>query len=132
MNPVEFLQTVYLGDRLCRSIMIDGGRHEIRLCVDVISRVRGSVWGFNSTEDVFDGFIVLEGVSSFVFDPTGPIPNDWIECESVAPTGEDGDYRIVFNLGATRADSTHVSEVTLSVVAKSACIERADGVRLRN
>jgi len=40
MSPAEFLKTIYLGDRACKSILIDGWNKRIELKVDSISRVR--------------------------------------------------------------------------------------------
>ncbi len=41
MTPSEFLKTVYLGDRACKAVVIDGWRNEIKFNIDCVSRVRG-------------------------------------------------------------------------------------------
>jgi hypothetical protein len=59
-------KTVYLGDRLCKSIVLDGYAREVKIKIDLISRVRGESWNFYSAEDIDDGYVVLEGVESAV------------------------------------------------------------------
>ena len=41
MTPIEFEQSIYLGDRLCKAVHIDGNKSEVKIEIDLISRVRG-------------------------------------------------------------------------------------------
>jgi hypothetical protein len=61
MKPDEFFRTIYLGDRGCKAIVLDGWRDEVKIQIDLISRRRSKTWDFYSAEDVEDGFLVFEG-----------------------------------------------------------------------
>lgn len=65
MTPDEFLRTIYLGDRACKSLVLDGWKNEVKIQIDSISRVRGEAWDFYTEEDVDDGFLVFEGSITF-------------------------------------------------------------------
>lgn len=80
MSPVEFIKTIYLGDRLCKSIDIDGTQGRIAIQVNLISRVRSSSgnWEYYDREDIEDGLLVFSGATGIRFDPSGPLPNDLI------------------------------------------------------
>lgn len=83
MTPDQFIKTIYLGDRLCLSINLEGSRKRVLLKVDCISRVRGELWDYYDSEDVHEGFLVFENVVSCNLNLTGQLPNDWIEPVSV-------------------------------------------------
>jgi hypothetical protein len=131
MNPAEFLNTVYLGDRGCKSISIDGWNTCVSVHVDEISRIRSKTgnWEFYNDENIIDGRIVFTDVSAVEFDPSGPVPNDWIELVEVKPEGDR--FVIFFSLGAV--DQTGDSkEVTFRVTAKAVHLEDPSkpGVRI--
>ena len=56
MKPMEFLKTVYLGDRCCTGISWDPRTKEIRLFINKISRVRdpSGNWEYYTDEDIDD------------------------------------------------------------------------------
>ncbi len=80
MTPSEFLKTIYLGDRACKAIALDGWSKRVLVHVNVISRIRGDSgsWDFYTAEDIPDGRLVFEDVLQVRFDPSGPLPNDLI------------------------------------------------------
>lgn len=80
MHPKELLQTLYIGDRGCKSIVLDGWNKRVLVQVTVISRIRSTSgdWEFYTDEDIEDGYIVFTGVESVAFTPPGPVPNDFI------------------------------------------------------
>jgi hypothetical protein len=80
LTPDELLKTIYLGDRSCKAILIDGWAKRVALQVDVISRIRSSSgnWEFYAAEDIPDGLLVFTGVRSVRWTPDGPVPNDLI------------------------------------------------------
>lgn len=131
MNPIDFSRTIYLGDRWCKQLIVDGAAGEIKLQIDLISRVRGNQWNYYADEDLSDGFLVLEGVAKFELLPQGPLPNDWIEIVSVSETTEEGLYRFEFSLGSSSAATAQSAEVILTVLAKALCLADEAGHKVR-
>lgn len=56
MNPKEFLESIYLGDRACKAILIDSWNNRVAIQVTVISRVRPGTksWNFYTDADILD------------------------------------------------------------------------------
>ena len=131
MTPVEFMRTVYLGDRGCKSILIDGAASETKIQINVISRVRSETWDFYSAEDLIDGRLVFEGVSSVSFEPPGPVPNGLIDVLSVeCPSEDSSDFRFVFVTESV--DQTgEATRVVIEILARSVALEDAKGRRIR-
>ena len=131
MEPTEFLKTVYLGDRACKRILIDGWNRRVELQVDVISRVRdpSGHWNFYTDEDINDGLIVFSHVSSIKLSPPGPLPNDYINSFEVHLLDEKNDTEgckrlYVFQLSVSSVDSQGNScEVCIDIVAEDVHLE---------
>jgi hypothetical protein len=85
MNPITFMKTVYVGDRACKRIILDGWGNRVAIQINRISRIRepSGQWNFYSAEDIEDGLIILSEVRSFAMDPPGLMPNDEIYCIEV-------------------------------------------------
>lgn len=130
MTPDQFIKTIYLGDRLCVSIDIEGLKKRVLLKVDCISRVRGDSWNYHEAEDVHNGFLVFENVSSCNLELKGQLPNDWIEPVSVTQLADkENTWEFVFSLGVV--DSQGISsETLLTVIAESLSIETKEGARV--
>jgi hypothetical protein len=130
MTPDQFIKTIYLGDRLCLSINLEGSKKRMLLKVDRISRVRGESWNYSDSEDVHEGFLVFENVVNCKFYWTGQLPNDWIEPVSVTQlTDNASEWEFVFSLGVVDSQGRS-SEKLLTVVAEDIAIETKDGVRV--
>jgi len=131
MDLVDFLDTIYLGDRMCSAISIDGVSAEIRLHIDVISRGRGAQWDFYSEEDVSKGALVFEGVRNFSLGSGRCLlPNAWIEVVSATRLNDDLS-EVAISLG--NVDSNAVStELVLTLACQAVSIETADGQRIRS
>ncbi|KOF13593.1 hypothetical protein AC244_30620 [Ensifer adhaerens] len=130
MKPDDFLNTIYLGDRACKAIVLDGWKEEVKIQIDSISRLRSGTW--NVDENVRDGFLVFEGVDHVSFDPPGRIPND--EIGNIEFVGYDGErFTIVIELGAADEISDY-GFIKTTIRAKAVAIEKPgeEGARIRD
>ena len=85
MNPKEFLESIYLGDRACKALLIDSWNNRVAIQVDLISRLRpgSKTWDFYTEANIKDGWLVFSDVRSLRFEPAGPLPNAYINGLSV-------------------------------------------------
>jgi hypothetical protein len=128
MNPVDFMKTVYLGDRGIKGYMIDSWNQIARLHITEISRVRSSdgQWHFYNEENLIDGRIVFEHIASFTIDPPGAVLDDFIEEEETKPYRDDQFY-IRFSCGGTLGGNA--VRATLEIIFKAMYLESSDGGR---
>ncbi|WP_077960816.1 DUF6258 family protein [Ensifer adhaerens] len=132
MKPDEFFKTLYLGDRGCNAVVLDGLKNEVKIQIDLISRKRSERWNFYSAEDVQDGFLVFEGVDHVAFDPPGLIPND--EIGAIKFLGYEGDrFSIILELAHCDEAGQYVT-VNATIRAKAVAIEKPgeEGARIRD
>jgi hypothetical protein len=126
INPVEFLRTIYLGDRACKEIRLNAWERRVEITVNVISRVRDPAgWNYHTAEDVVDGRLVFSDVESISFQPSGPLPNDYIGDFSVALVSEatpHGPWLFRLSIDSVYPDG-RATEVTIAIVAGSVHIE---------
>lgn len=122
MDVVEFLKTIYIGDRGCKSILLDGWSSEVKLQVTCISRVRAGAWGYYSSEDVVNGFLVFEGVESIGLEPPGYLPNDLINDVAVESLSDSKKYLFVVSVDSVNASGDRV-EVKIRITADSIFLE---------
>ena len=125
MTPDEFIRSIYLGDRACKAVIIDTWRSRVAIQINVISRVRrgDQAWNFYTDEDITDGLLVFSEVQSLVFDPPGPIPNDFIY-DLVVRHSKGNPSLYVFELSIGSVDEQANSiEVTLCVEARRIHLE---------
>ncbi|OUM03653.1 DUF6258 family protein [Variovorax sp. JS1663] len=130
MKPEEFLRTIYLGDRACKAIVMNGWKRELRIQIDCISRIRSAQWDYYTAEDLPDGCLVFEGVESVVFEPSGKMPNDWITLVSVESVDEGPLHRFVFSAGAIDKHGKAV-DVSIVIIAAAVALDDNNDVRIR-
>lgn len=127
MNIVEFLGTIYLGDRALKSILIDGWRAEVKLQVSCISRIRSDSWNFYTDEDLPEGCLVFQGVTRVIHDASGFVPNDVInEIRAEAIDWVAGVFLISVNADSVD-DKGDRTEVWMKIYANSMVLEAGDG-----
>lgn len=124
------MQTIYLGDRDCKSILIDGWNNEVKIKITCISRVRSDAWDFYTDEDLDDGKLVFTGVKSVLISPPGCIPNSYIDVISVEELA-DSLSEVVFSVGAHDGAGGTVL-ANLSIRAKQLHLEDNAGRKIES
>lgn len=121
MDPKEFLQTIYLGDRACKGVLIDSWNHQIAIQIDRISRIRSATgnWDYYADEDIVDGELVFSGAESIILDPPGLLPNDYINSiDATRLNDERHPCRYLFEIRVGYVNKTGESqEVLIHVIA---------------
>ena len=117
----NLIKSLYLGDRYVKSIALDGEKQELRITVDLISRVNPATgnWDFYDKEDIENGVIVFRNVKAFATNQQGCIANDGIysiTCEQCEKYPDALMFTVELS-GVDTAAETH--QIELSVVAQS-------------
>jgi len=124
MDAVDFVRTLYLGDRACKSITIDAWNAAVRITVNTISRVRSpsGQWDYYTAEDVDDGVLVFDGVTYIDLRNDGALPNDLINAIEAELIGSQTEIRL--SIDSVAADAAH-RETILTVRCRAVYIEDA-------
>lgn len=71
---------IYLGDRVIKKIEFDLWEKEIRIQINLISRLAHDTteWNFYNNEDLENGYFVFSDIDYFNITPGGSIPDDYI------------------------------------------------------
>ena len=121
----NLLKTIYLGDRACKSIKIDGRASTVAVEVDCISRVRGSTWDYYNDENIEGGFLVFEGVASIEFQPPGLIPDDYFGDFRAEASPVPGRWKVILEVG-----NRHGGGVEISIDTGGMHLRDADGTQV--
>ncbi|KRB76830.1 DUF6258 family protein [Noviherbaspirillum sp. Root189] len=123
MALLEFLKTIYVGDRGCKSLIIDTWNREVKIQLTCISRVRSKAWDYYDAEDLPNGFIVFEDVNSIVINPPGAMPNDTInDIRTEAIPDRPGKYLVIVNVDSINEYGIR-TEVDIQISAGSMALE---------
>lgn len=119
MNVRDFLNSIYLGDRGCKKIIINPWESELEIVIDLISRVRSEdgEWNFYTDEDIEDGSIVFGDVNLIKYNSKfGGLPNSYINKINLE-SENDGVFEFVISIDSINEELTS-SEVLIVVYAK--------------
>ncbi|XDD49563.1 DUF6258 family protein [Leptospira sp. WS92.C1] len=132
MQLDDFINTIYFGDRGCKSIILDGWNDEVKIQITCISRIRAESWNYYTDEDVENGYLVFEKIKSIHFDPPGFIPNDTINDINVEKLQGDF-YKIILNISSADLESNYTC-IDVQIVAKTLAIEdpKYPNIRIRD
>ena len=122
MNPEKFLSTLYLGDRACKKILIDGWNNRFCIQVNLISKIKENTdsWNYYSDEDIENGWLIFTDISCIKFVPEGVVPNDLINEIKVKKSNEDYIFSISID---SVSESGERKEVNIQVNAQKIYIE---------
>ncbi|SFJ51660.1 hypothetical protein SAMN02910355_2908 [Terrisporobacter glycolicus] len=115
MNTIDFLKTLYFGDRYCVDFNIDNKKKEVRIIVNCISRIRSESgeWDYYCDEDVEMGTVVIYGVNEVILDKTGLTPNEDIYATKI----ENDLYK--FTIEASYIDEeAETTDLTFTVIGE--------------
>lgn len=122
MDAINFLKTIYLGDRACKKILVDGWNRRFCMQVNCISRLEKGTdqWNYYNDENIVDGWLVFNELISISITPEGAIPNDLI-AEINARKLETGYAFELFV--AAGVGGGHITEVVIKLIAAEIAIE---------
>lgn len=129
MSPQDLIKTIYLGDRICLGLILDGSKGRISIEVDCISRVRSAsgTWDFYCDEDIERARLVFEDARWFSMDPPGFIPNEYINGFEIVAGGNptpDTNNRLVFRLLIASVNEEGIpTQVTVEIHAAGFYLE---------
>ncbi|EAA7111048.1 hypothetical protein EWJ91_23175 [Salmonella enterica subsp. enterica serovar Ouagadougou] len=120
---------IYLGDRAIKKIEFELWEKEIRIQINLISRLAYGTteWNFYNNEDLEDGYFVFFDVDCFSITPEGSIPDDYII--SMITDKVNGEYfeSIIAVIGqipnANNGDVDNVGECQIFIRYKNGWIE---------
>lgn len=132
MLKENLFESIYLGDRFCKKIIIDNELDLIKLEINCISRIRSEdgMWNFYNEENIENGFIVFAEVKEFNFIPNGLITNDAIKLKELIKIGDNYISKIIFE---TYNAEYNCSIVELEIVSEDVFLENPllPGIKIR-
>jgi len=131
------IESIYLGDRGVTKIEIDNEASELRVHVDVLSRIRSPTgqWDFYADEDIERAVIVFEGVSHLAMNSSGGMPDDFIhELAFVERAGLDSVARLVVGCTARPGSTPGPHEACFVVTFRAVHLldPRQPGIKIRH
>ena len=135
MTPIEFVKTIYLGDRGCESVLVDALNNIVKLKIDCISRERSpGGWTHYTDENLEGGYIVFSSVKQFNWSSDGQLPNDYIYSLEVKISEVTDYYEFKFLVYGLFEFSIPGKEdwgdVVLTILAKNIHLESSGGRKI--
>lgn len=124
MDTIDFVKSIYLGDRACKAIVIDSWNDKIKFQITCISRFKVANEQWTYDQNIYDGWFVFNNACSITFDPPGHIPDDSIELFTAELDTTEGTkmYRFTLLIGSGKPVGPPVY-VTITILAESIHIE---------
>ena len=121
-DPAQLLKSIYLGDRACKKLFLDGWKRRFCMQVDCISYLKKGkeTWNFYNDENLIDGWIEFTDVAAISFSPDGVIPNDLIHEISVEILDGGHVFQAYVAGGTGKGETT---EVVIKIQAKGISIK---------
>lgn len=121
MTPLQLLQTIYLGDRCCKAVLIDSWNQRVAIQVTNITRLKpdAKTWDFYTDADIKDGWLVFTNVRTICFKPAGAVPNDLINevtAKAIESSDEESNYLFQLSIDSVNNMGSR-TEVLLSIEA---------------
>lgn len=118
MDIREFVKTIYLGDRACKKIVIDAWNRRFGIQIDCISRLAKGTqsWNYYNDENIVDGWLVFEGLTSVSITPPGVIPDDLINGIEVSDA-DDRKVSVIDIFVAASIGGGETVEATIQIIA---------------
>lgn len=137
MNPIDFVKTIYLGDRGCKAVIVDSWDDIVKLKIDCISRARSPAgWNYYNDENLDDGYIVFSDVKQLNWSSDGQLPNDYIHSLEVKLSEVTDYYEFKFLVNGVFQSSVPSKEdwgeVALTIIAKNIHLESSEGEEIFN
>jgi hypothetical protein len=123
MSPIEFLKSLYFGDRICNKIVINNVEGQLELHVNLISRIKNDSiqWNNYTEEDIEGGILVFTEVKDITFNSSGIVPNDQIYDIYALSVDDENGFR--FYIEASNVNAEAVSkDVTITFLANEVYI----------
>ena len=117
MNAIDFLKTLYFGDRYCTKLLLDSANNKVELHVNQVSRIRdkSGEWNYYTDEDIENGILVFTDIKKVFLDESGLLPNDQIY--DVYANEHDGVYEFVIETSYVDASAlTH--DLTIRIIGE--------------
>lgn len=128
MNALDFINSIYLGDRGCKGVVVDSYNSIVKIKIDLLSRIRSQSgnWDYYNDENIENGYIVFTSVKSMKWNSNGVLPNDYIDSLSVRKLNINNFYEFIFKVNGCNSDG-NFDEIEILVVAQGVHIETSDG-----
>lgn len=102
MDPQSYLSQLYFGDEALKGILVDSWSDIVKVKISRLTLLEAGKQPFDCKMTVEEPWLVFENANSIKFEPSGLIPNDFIEDISVVSYDEtSSQYTFSIRTGRT-------------------------------